>query len=219
MRDVIIQGSNIALLDLLNDERKARLLDAICAVIRGNEPTHLDEATDIVFRSIIRDNETVCPITKSSLVLDVIPEDQERNKKKVSPNGDTKEKKERTTSPLMTDDAVLAAFQEWERMRKMIKKPLTDLAKTRAVSKLEKLSGGDTDKAVAILEQSVDHCWQDLYELKTGDAAKQTSPPQRNAKVQTAYGFGTERKETDYNAAAWARIRQQWAEDDAEEGQ
>lgn len=60
------------------------------------------------------------------------------------------------------------AFNEYVTMRKRIKKPLcTDKAFHRAMNTLEKLSGGDNDLAVKILNQSVDHCWQGLFELKS----------------------------------------------------
>ena len=215
-RQVVIGSANISLLDLLDDSRKARLIDAICAKLRGEEPQGLDDATRIVFESITRENEKVSPITKSSQTLDVIPADQERNIEKVDANASTKEKKERKTSLVWDDIFVWDAFKDWEKMRKQIKKPLTDLAKSRAVNKLEKLSGGDKDKAIAILEQSTDHCWQDLYELKTEEPPQTAKPPQRSMKAQNAYGFGTERKDVDYNKMAWERIRQGWAEQEQE---
>jgi len=210
-----IGDENCGFIEMLNDEKKARLLDAICATVRGGEIPPLDEATNIVFRVLQRDSEKFSPITKSSQTLDVITEDQERNKEKVCTNVHTKEKKERMPDSLLTDAFVWDAFRDWEQMRKKIKKPLTDLAKTRALNKLEKLSGGDKDKAIAILEQSTDHCWQDLYELKTEEPPAKL-PPKRNPKVQNAYGFGTERKDVDYNALAWQRIRQGWAENEEE---
>lgn len=216
IREIVISSANISLLDLLDEARKAKIVDAICARLRGEEPKGLDDATRIVFESIARDNEKKSLIAKSSQTLDVIPSDQERNKEKVDANASTKEKKERKTALVWDDIFVWDAFKDWEKMRKQIKKPLTDLAKTRAVNKLEKLSGGDKDMAIAILEQSTDHCWQDLYGLKTEDPAPAKLPPQRSAKVQTAYGFGTERKDVDYNALAWQRIRQGWAENEEE---
>ena len=205
-----ISGESCTFIEMLNDDRKARLLDAICAKIRGGEMPPLDDATDIVFRVLDRDNEKFSLITKSSLVLDVIAEDQERNKKKVCPNGHTKEKKERMPDSLLTDDAVFAAFAEYEKMRKLIKKPLTDLAKTRAINKLERLSNNDPGTAVAILNQSVDHCWQDLYELKT--EVQHELPRQRSEKIQKAFGFSTERKESNYNELVWQNIRKGWEE-------
>ena len=52
-------------------------------------------------------------------------------------------------------------------MRKNIKKPIsTQQAITRMLNKIEKLSGGDDDLAIKIINQSTDHCWQDVYALK-----------------------------------------------------
>ena len=67
------------------------------------------------------------------------------------------------------DDELLdEAFNEYVTMRKRIKKPIcTDKALHRAMNTLEKLSSGDNDLAVKILNQSVDHCWQGLFELKS----------------------------------------------------
>lgn len=67
------------------------------------------------------------------------------------------------------DDELLdEAFNEYLTMRKRIKKPIcTDKALHRAMNTLEKLSGRDNDLAVKILNQSVDHCWQGLFELKS----------------------------------------------------
>ena len=60
-----------------------------------------------------------------------------------------------------------SAFKEFLSMRTKIKKPLaTEKAFSRLKNKLEDLSGGDTDMAIAILNQSVDHCWSDVYGLK-----------------------------------------------------
>ena len=59
------------------------------------------------------------------------------------------------------------AFQEFLTMRTKIKKPLaTKQAVTRMLNKIEKLSSGDNDLAIKILNQSTDHCWQDVYALK-----------------------------------------------------
>ena len=73
------------------------------------------------------------------------------------------------------DDELLdEAFNEYVTMRKRIKKPIcTDKALHRAMNTLEKLSGGDNDLAIEILNQSVDHCWQGLFELKEDNSNKQ----------------------------------------------
>lgn len=69
------------------------------------------------------------------------------------------------------DDAMLeSAFQEYLTMRKKIKKPIcTEMALHRAMNTIERLSKGDNDLAVKILNQSVDHCWQGLFALKDSE--------------------------------------------------
>lgn len=74
------------------------------------------------------------------------------------------------------DSDLLSALNAFEAMRKKIKKPMSEDAKKRLVAKLKSLSA-DPDVWVAILHQSEDACWTDVYELK-GDKpkGKQKSP-------------------------------------------
>jgi len=71
------------------------------------------------------------------------------------------------------NDTLNDAFVEFIKMRKTIKKPMTDNAIKRAINKLNNLAGTDDDLAIQIVNQSVDHCWQDFYPLK--DAMPQGS--------------------------------------------
>lgn len=219
MEQVVIGAENIALLDLLNEKRKASLVDAICATLRGQETPCLDEATSIVYNSILRDNENVCPITKSSTLL---LSNNYKSQERIIKENAKKKRKERSTDSLRTDEAVLAAFEDFAKMRKKIKKPFTENAESRAWSRLEKLSEGDAELAVEILNQSVDHCWQDLYELEDTDedikgqkldTKEEPLTMHRNQKIQNSFGFGTER-DTDYNALVWQKIRERWAEEE-----
>lgn len=74
-------------------------------------------------------------------------------------------KKEQMYYP--NDELLNSAFKEFLVMRNKIKKPIaTKQALTRMMNRIEKLSGGDNDLAIKILNQSTDHCWQDVYELK-----------------------------------------------------
>ena len=84
---------------------------------------------------------------------------QEQNVKSV-------EEKPKGKAYYPNDEKLNQAFLDFMKMRKSIKKPMTDRAITRAMNSLQKLSGGDNDLAIRILEQSIFHCWQDVYELK-----------------------------------------------------
>lgn len=68
--------------------------------------------------------------------------------------------------PLLDEEPVASAWKEYADMRKKIKKPLTEGAISRGRAQLKSLSKGDPGLAVKILQQSVDHCWQGLFELK-----------------------------------------------------
>lgn len=87
------------------------------------------------------------------------------------------EKKERKGHAVYypNDELLNNAFKEFITMRNKIKKPLaTKQALTRMMNKIEKLSGGDNDLAIKILNQSTDHCWQDVYELKSDSVVNRT---------------------------------------------
>jgi hypothetical protein len=57
------------------------------------------------------------------------------------------------------------ALWEFIKMRKLIKKPVTDRALKGIMSKLDTLASTDADK-IAILDQSITNSWQGVYPLK-----------------------------------------------------
>lgn len=72
------------------------------------------------------------------------------------------------------------AILEYIKMRKLIKKPLTDHALELALNNLEKLSSSE-DEQIAILEQSISNSWQGLFPLKgstQNDVGKVAHAPQ-----------------------------------------
>ena len=73
------------------------------------------------------------------------------------------------------DEEVKATLYEFIKMRKLIKKPMTDFALTKLINKLETFTK-DPKAQVAILEKSIVNNWQDIYEPK---AEQQRSQPQR----------------------------------------
>ena len=62
------------------------------------------------------------------------------------------------------DGDLLAVLKDFEKMRKSIKKPMTDRAKQLLVTKLKNEFPPEQWKSV--LEQSIVKCWQDIYPLK-----------------------------------------------------
>lgn len=70
------------------------------------------------------------------------------------------------------NEEVKTALYEFIKMRKLIKKPLTDFALTKLINKLEKFST-DPQVQVDILEKSILNNWQDIYEPKAEQPRQQ----------------------------------------------
>ena len=64
----------------------------------------------------------------------------------------------------ISNDEVKVTLYEFIKMRKLIKKPLTDFALTRLINKLEKMTS-DPQKQIAILEKSILNNWRDIFPL------------------------------------------------------
>lgn len=110
------------------------------------------------------------------------------------PKPKPKAKKKGPTVYYPNDEQLDEAFKEFLTMRNKIKKPLaTQKALTRMMNRIEKLSGGDNDLAIKILNQSTDHCWQDVYELKGDDGNGCTRRNNTADKGRDAYAEEFER--------------------------
>ena len=70
------------------------------------------------------------------------------------------------------------ALDNFKDHRKQLKAPMTDQAYKMLLNKLEKLSGGDEEKKVAILNQSIENSWKGVFELK-GKVVSFNNHPQR----------------------------------------
>jgi len=64
------------------------------------------------------------------------------------------------------DDGLMDTFIDFYRMRKSIKKPLSDRAVKMLKNKLVAYSHNDIETMIAIMNQSIFSCWQDVYRLK-----------------------------------------------------
>lgn len=84
---------------------------------------------------------------------------------------------------------VLKEFEEFVKMRKQIKKPMSDHAKELALGKLKKLasSNGDFNPVIAIqiIDNSIEGSWTGLYELKDKPKGNKFT----NFEGQNAYDF------------------------------
>lgn len=104
------------------------------------------------------------------------------NKEKViSKNTLRKEKNKQKRKPLDLESVIASlpaesqdAVREFVEMRERIKKPIaTENTLKRAIKRAKGFAGDDTERFVRIFEQSVDHSWQDVYQLKEDSPQKE----------------------------------------------
>lgn len=123
------------------------------------------------YREKSKQNDVTLQVTCRNAIEEEREEEKEReNTPPISPQGERAGEKTKKKEPEVyfpDNEQLEETFKEFLTMRNKIKKPLvTKKAITRAKNKLDKLSKGNDEMAILILEQSIDHCWQDLYELK-----------------------------------------------------
>lgn len=124
------------------------------------------------------------PITENPPQLS----NNELTTKKSNTNESSTEGKERKKATALTsydaiinerisNEAVKTTLFEFIKMRKLMKKPLTDFALKKLINKLEKITT-DPQEQVEILEKSILNNWQDIYEPK---AEQKRQQPQAKA--------------------------------------
>lgn len=116
---------------------------------------------------------------KKEISTSTATNEQQTNNKQITNNqqqrkNDKKDKKE-YIPPLSPLEKTVEDFKEF---RKSIKKPMTERAVVLLYSKLNRLAGDDEQKKIAILEQSIFHGWQGLFELKDDYVQQQAAPSQ-----------------------------------------
>ena len=112
-------------------------------------------------RLLVEANNTA-DVTKNVTLRNATDKDKEKEEDKEK----NKKKKDTPTVYYPGDEAMNQTFLDFIEMRKTIKAPMTDRAITMAMNKLSKLSTGDNDVAIQILEQSILNNWKDVYALK-----------------------------------------------------
>lgn len=91
----------------------------------------------------------------------------------------TKEKDIKSQIEEFENENFKNVLKEFVEMRKKIKKPMTDYAFRLLLSKLNKMATNEETK-IDILNQSIQHSWQDVYELKPDYKPKTVQQTQQN---------------------------------------
>lgn len=124
-------------------------------------PTAMDNVHTDVHKNVHTDIEIEKEIENRDKSSDIRDKDKDKDKKKAD-----------AFSEFAGDDAdLMSALTDFEKMRKSIKKPMTDRAKSMLVNKLAK--DFPPHLWIPVLEQSISHCWADVYELKERDQQRQ----------------------------------------------
>lgn len=79
------------------------------------------------------------------------------------------------------------AWKEFKRMRKSIKKPMTEYAEELMIKRLKGFVDAGQD-AQAVLDQSIMNCWQTVYELKVEEVRQKPFSPAQLSIVPTRAG-------------------------------
>ena len=122
------------------------------------------------------------PVTETphSPVIDNPPKEKEKVKEKEKEKVKEKEKekekekvkvKEKQYFP--NDEKLDESFKGYVESRRQLKKPMTDRAIDLAIKELGNLSGGDSEIAIKIIDQSVINGWQGLFPLRNKGSTTQ----------------------------------------------
>ena len=110
--------------------------------------------------------ENVQQVSNKSPLYKDIDKDIDKDKKK--DKDIIKDKKETYDTIILEmekEEEVKECLLDFIKMRKTIKRPLTNRALKMLINKLNNLASNKENK-IKILEQSILNCWQDIYELK-----------------------------------------------------
>ena len=79
------------------------------------------------------------------------------------------------------NDKLKIAIYEFIKMRKGIKKPITTYGLKKMLNKLDTLASDD-DAKIQILDQSIEHSWNGIFELKYGKGGNNNGGTQQDSK-------------------------------------
>ena len=116
---------------------------------------------------MLKNEMGVCQFDKGGYVKKL--KDNNTNINNTNINNKEERKKEtnydKIINSMVEDEEVKNSIYKFIKMRKLIKKPMTDRAVTMLINKLEKLSS-DKDIQIKILEKSILKNWTDIYPYK-----------------------------------------------------
>ena len=95
----------------------------------------------------------------------VISNSNSKNKEKDNNKKEKESNLDKIISTYTNNVDLIEAVKDFIKMRKAIKKAVTDRALKGILTKLDKFGNSDIEK-ISILENSIENCWVSVYELK-----------------------------------------------------
>lgn len=173
-------------------ETKGRIIKSTVKLVKNDNErlnTPCLENADRVF------NKLNTPYLENAKDSNTLFSNTFRNKEKNTTYSKRKTQKTSFIDEMVNDytdnQELLDSLFDFVDMRKQIKKPITTKSTvTRLLNKLDKLSGGDDDKKIKLLNASIDHCWQDVYERSLDDDGTTGNPAKKEVDPKDEkYGY------------------------------
>lgn len=108
-------------------------------------------------------------------------------KKQLSSNTTKKKENNNIIDAYTQNPNLKEAINDFISMRNKIKKPLTDRALKGILNKLDTFTNNDFEK-ILILEQSIEHCWLSVFELKNKKGPTAIGPKRNNSSNNSICG-------------------------------
>lgn len=185
--DVTLREQEIAFQLRISDEEWAKTRAVLLAknlIQKNNMPTAWDKRqyiSDVSTSRVYRHREKHKQSLKQACNVSVTPPDSETEQIQKQNRKEIKEAQAPCDPPSLPDFIPAAVWSQFLEMRRKIRKSPTDAAQILIFRKIDELRKRGHDPT-AVLEQSIRNSWQDVFELKGNNDAKQ-----RNANTKSGW--------------------------------
>lgn len=161
----------------LTDEEKGRLFDAMLSYVETGEEPVLTGNERFIWGSVLNMFDAQTQFNEKQRANGLKggrpktqenPEEpKETQEKPEKPKRKEKKRKENNTpTEYLKENPLEAAMQEFREHRKAIKAPLNELSEKKIRNELERLTHGDEEQKIQILDQSIRNGWKGVFSLK-----------------------------------------------------
>lgn len=135
---------------------------------KGGRPAK--EKPEETKENLTEPNETENKLNQKSKELRVKSKELRVRNKELTSGADAPRASKPTGDPLFAlAPEVQTAFRDFIAMRVKMRKPLTDRAISLNVNKLLSIAGSNPATQIAVINQTIEHCWQGFYPLKAAE--------------------------------------------------